>query len=92
MDLAATVMGPVGHRDPSDWQAQSLFDSRRHGGVYPFGPYPGGFCYRQAVRKLIYDPVASEDALLDPVAESRKRLAAWVPYLNPLHCLHGVAK
>jgi len=74
IDLAPTVMDLLGYRLPSDWQGQSLFDSRRHGRVYLFGPYSGLFGYREGARKLIYDPIANEDELYDLAADPQETL------------------
>lgn len=69
IDLAPTVMDLLGYRVPAEWQGRSLFDSRRHGRVYLFGPYSGLFGYREGTRKFIYDPIANEDELYDLAAD-----------------------
>jgi hypothetical protein len=74
IDLAPTVMDLLGYRLPAEWQGQSLFDSRRHGRVYLFGPYSGLFGYREGTRKFIYDPIANEDELYDLAADPQETL------------------
>jgi arylsulfatase A-like enzyme len=55
-------------------QGQSLFDSRRLGRVYLFGPYSGLFGYREGTRRLIYDPIANEDELYDLASDPQETL------------------
>jgi arylsulfatase A-like enzyme len=55
-------------------QGQSLFDSRRLGRVYLFGPYSGLFGYREGTRKLIHDPIANEDELYDLASDPQETL------------------
>ena len=37
----------LGYQILAAWQGRSLFDSRRHGRLYLFGPYSGLFGYRE---------------------------------------------
>jgi lipoteichoic acid synthase len=72
IDIAPTVLDLLGRRLPGEWQGRSLFETRRPGRVYLFGPYSGLFGYREGSRKLIYDAIADRSVLYDLASDPRE--------------------